>query len=74
MLVYHVGQKWRENLQPIPYIRSKHVETKVKAFVSQNNIFHLLQQFNSLYYVVLTVIATVNVHTKSHFVKDRENV
>ena len=70
MLVYHVGQKWRENLQPIPYIRSKHVETKVKAFVSQNNIFHLLQQFNSLYYVVLTVIATVNVHAKSHFVKD----
>ena len=49
MLVYHVGQKWRENLQPIPYIRSKHVETKVKAFVSQNNIFHLLQESSSLF-------------------------
>ena len=43
MLVYHVGQKWRENLQPIPYIRSKHVETKVKAFVSHNNIFLILK-------------------------------
>ena len=71
MLVYHVGQKWRENLQPIPYIRSKHVETKVKAFVSRYNIFLILKQFNSLFLcVVLAVIATVSIHAKNHFMRD----
>lgn len=34
MLVYHVAQKWPENLQPIPYIRFKHVITKVNTWNS----------------------------------------